>query len=98
MTYKRLELRKGNFIVLTNQDKLIINSIMYYLKINHTAKITDIYKQVKKDVKPTLSNDKIKYILMVLYIKQKIMINNYIKSHQTQFRTWIKLAKGERLN
>jgi hypothetical protein len=91
-------LRKGNNIVLSDLDCKIINSIMYYLKTRNQATLTQLYKQVKSELKkPTLSNYKIWACILILYIRHKVSINNWKKDYQRQFRTTIKLTQGERL-
>lgn len=97
--YKRIELRKGHSIALTNKDIAIIDAIGEVLEENY-PKIS--LSPLKTKVREKLGkkgwgiNDKINYCLMILYIKKKISIKNCIKPKQTQWRTWIWFPKNSK--
>lgn len=89
---KRQELRANNFIFLSEQDKQIINAIGETLQDGQEKTLTEVYQSVIKIMhKPRLSTYRIKFNILVLYIRHKIKIDNRIKPKQKAWRTYLKL-------
>jgi len=89
---KRQELRANNFIFLSEQDKQIINALGESLRDKQEHTLVETYKEVIRIMnKPRLSIYRIKFCILVLYIRHHIKIDNRIKPKQRAWRTYLKL-------
>jgi hypothetical protein len=95
MAYKRQELRQGNFIVLTELDRQLINLIAecLFASPKKTANLTTIYEYVSERRKKTTERSHIKYCIMLLYIRHHVRINNWRQKRQQAFRTYVRWIK-----
>lgn len=95
MTYKRQKLRAGNFIVLTELDKQLINLIAECLMSSEkkTANLTTIYKYIKERRDRTTERAHIKYCLLILFIRHKIRINNWKHQWSQYWRTYVRWVR-----
>ena len=98
--YKRIKLRRGHAIVLSIKDIQIIDKIQEVLNENQPKiALCELHNKVQEKLgvgKGWGIREKLKYCLMILYLKKKISINNCIASKQKRFRTWIWLPKNSR--
>lgn len=96
--YKRISLRQGHSIVLSNKDLAIIDAIGEVLeenppKISLYPLTLKVQEKIGKG-KGWAIGSQIKYCLMVLYVKKVISMKNCIATYQTKWRTWIWLPKN----
>ena len=98
--FKRITLRRGDSMPLTTTERTILDIIYFFLLMqkDRSAVLTEIYYEVRRVLHyPSLRRDKIKSVLLIMYIKHLISWKNKRRNYYTSFVNgkMIKTPSGE---